>query len=747
MGDYWTKDELVDSLCGAGGSSYKFSNLNGHATHWEIGFPGAGSAGKYGLLTSELVDTNVCGPPDLAGNLFYAADCHGGLSVPQTEPEGKTLDLPQAFASLGVSAYLANSGFGWGLRCGLGYSELLVQMFTEELIDRGISTVGEAVNEAKSRYYTETLLLDNYDLKTLRQWRLTGIPNLELRVGPPASAPARWVDDGTGVERLGPVTVTRQVSGGAATAGRETDPSLPDHMTVLKLDFNLSADDVYTKYRTSGEEITGSCLPFPAAGQEPADRVQCQGCYYTWNGHHSTGEADLPVQPYVAYESNLDDLIRQGVLWKGARYEVEEDWAPTFGWLSSEGELPPNPVSLPRRVYIKPRGRYAPATKAATCVPAGENTGPIVFTTAEVEDDPDVLADYSILKLHRHVDLEVFYLPESGAGNPSCDQAGPIFGPALDGSDDYHDLEDDLLHWKVPMFDTSGVWRVLLVYDDNTVDAQGYGRWQPLELVEESPGVWSASLQLTDTSHVSYYLQAVDELGNVSWLLQNLDLPPSGIPFELPKLVDVTVPSVSVPWVDGAEGMTVDITVEIEPRKEMVAALAFSLDYDEACLDPDLDDNGILDDFLFTVPQGFTIELEFDPAGASGEIAVSIYDPSGPIGALPAGELLRVSFKVICSAPLATVSFSSVTFGDDWGQNLPGSGVSGGVRILSGLRGDCNGSGKVEVPDFTALGLEIDDGDGVFWADAIGGTFPGSPIGCDANANTEINAADLTCIS
>ncbi|MCP4661091.1 MAG: hypothetical protein GY856_37285, partial [bacterium] len=221
----------------------------------------------------------------------------------------------------------------------------------------------------------------------------------------------------------------------------------------------------------------------------------------------------------------------------------------------------------------------------------------------------------------------------------------------------------------------------------------------------------------------------------------NLDLPPSGIPFELPKLVDVTVPSVSVPWVDGAEGMTFDITVKIEPRQEMVAALAFSLDYDETCLDPDLDD------YTFTVPQGFTTELEFDPPGASGEIAASIYDASPPIGALPAGDLLRLSFKVICSAPLATVSFSSVTFGDDLGQNLPGSGVSGGVRILSGLRGDCNGNGKVEVPDFTALGLEIDDGGGVFWADAIGGTFPGSPIGCDANANTEINAADLTCIS
>jgi hypothetical protein len=30
-------------------------------------------------------------------------------------------------------------------------------------------------------------------------------------------------------------------------------------------------------------------------------------------------------------------------------------------------------------------------------------------------------------------------------------------------------------------------------------------------------------------------------------------------------------------------------------------------------------------------------------------------------------------------------------------------------------------------------------------ADTPGGTFPGNPVGCDANADTYVNAGDLSC--
>jgi hypothetical protein len=45
----------------------------------------------------------------------------------------------------------------------------------------------------------------------------------------------------------------------------------------------------------------------------------------------------------------------------------------------------------------------------------------------------------------------------------------------------------------------------------------------------------------------------------------------------------------------------------------------------------------------------------------------------------------------------------------------------------------------------SALVLEIFDGDGGNPVDAPNGTFPGHPIGCNANADGQIDAGDITC--
>jgi len=60
-------------------------------------------------------------------------------------------------------------------------------------------------------------------------------------------------------------------------------------------------------------------------------------------------------------------------------------------------------------------------------------------------------------------------------------------------------------------------------------------------------------------------------------------------------------------------------------------------------------------------------------------------------------------------------------------------------------RGDCNIDGKVDAGDASAIVLEVFDGDGDQAGDATGGTFAGTPFGCDANNDTFIQAGDLTC--
>lgn len=60
------------------------------------------------------------------------------------------------------------------------------------------------------------------------------------------------------------------------------------------------------------------------------------------------------------------------------------------------------------------------------------------------------------------------------------------------------------------------------------------------------------------------------------------------------------------------------------------------------------------------------------------------------------------------------------------------------------LFGDCNGDAVVNAADISATVLELFDGDGIFWLNAPGGTFPGN-FQCDSNADATINAADVSC--
>ena len=61
-------------------------------------------------------------------------------------------------------------------------------------------------------------------------------------------------------------------------------------------------------------------------------------------------------------------------------------------------------------------------------------------------------------------------------------------------------------------------------------------------------------------------------------------------------------------------------------------------------------------------------------------------------------------------------------------------------------RGDCNADNVVNGADVSGMVLEIFDGDGTNPAAVPGGTFPGDPIGCNANADAVVDAGDLSCI-
>ncbi len=217
-----------------------------------------------------------------------------------------------------------------------------------------------------------------------------------------------------------------------------------------------------------------------------------------------------------------------------------------------------------------------------------------------------------------------------------------------------------------------------------------------------------------------------------------------------------TEPALVIPiGVPTSIGNEVGVPIELSGNGEEIAGVAFSIDFDETCLDFDLTDanaDEIPDAVDFHVPASFDLSVSVDLLDTDGEIEITISDAT-PVETLADGDLATVHFTPTCAPALgdsiiAPVLFSSdpdVSFSDLAAVSIPGSAVDGSIAISYGIRGDCNDDGVVDVADMIGCELEIFDGDGDFWLDTPGGTFPGNPIGCDSNADTTVDAGDISC--
>ncbi|MGW8143856.1 MAG: TolB family protein [Anaerolineales bacterium] len=202
--------------------------------------------------------------------------------------------------------------------------------------------------------------------------------------------------------------------------------------------------------------------------------------------------------------------------------------------------------------------------------------------------------------------------------------------------------------------------------------------------------------------------------------------------------------------VSGSVGDTVSVPVEFLNGWN-IDSTAFSIDFDEFCLsfNPALPDA-----VTFNLPADFIRTWTYNGADKDGEIDISIYDHIPPRTVIPSGIIVRVklTIKATCmpapgSINNARVGFSSnppASFGSV-GQSIPGYASDGFVRILAGKLGDCNGDGKVDAGDLSALVLELFDGDGVLPSDTPFGTHAGNSIGCNPNQDIVVDAGDLSC--
>ena len=542
----------IDALRTKLGARYGVIGLAGHATHYEEGVPGNDALDIEGLSTAEIYGADGCGTTssgslDLSGAVVYAVGCHGGLSVPGScrGDASHSLDMPQTMLSRGAVAYVANSGYGWALRYGIGYGARLSQIFTEQMTSGGTVVVGDVVRQSKQRYYLEAPRFDPYDEKSVMEWTLYGLPMYAVKTGIQAAggqsnakvaAQGNLGEVSATSERLGAIRVRRLSRSGQDVPSAvpiAVPLKLPSFLTDVSLSFDFTAAGVYEKHDSSGRQLaSGAGCPDP------------NGCYYTLNGlvDRGTGEGDLPIEPYAIYDSRLSGTSQHGILWKGGTYDEESGWTPVIAQLVSNGGNSSNHGSAPRKIILRPTAqRPTPGTDSPVCKSSDLEVSSITVTGGEAVKQQVGDPVYSIMRRYRNVDVEVFYFNNRTSPSENCDRSGPSLGtPPFSGS--YHQVSGSTISWAVRASASSGVWRVIIVYNTNSVDAQGRGSWRPLELSDDGTGMFRGSLSVDTGTRVTYVIEAVDNRGNVSWFdYVSADLPASGVALGVPNPVDVTV--------------------------------------------------------------------------------------------------------------------------------------------------------------------------------------------------------------
>ena len=286
--DIWDADDLYDLYLA--GDSYDVNNINAHYTHYTLlSYAGYDTADYSDIITSTQIDDAA-----MKDTVVYTIGCHAGLNVPDEaapDPDAlglainPQLDHPQA---LNQAILVGSTGYGYGDDTGIGGTEELIGIFTEQLLTS--ATVGESLVNAKQIYRTGSTTWTAYDEKSSIQFTMYGLPQY---------------------------TVSNPVT--------------------------LSSESVLTAMSQTLDS-TGETLFFGNIALAPVETES--GDYYTSGGHYQSTPF-RPVQPKIVQPLTVNgNNFVHGVVLLGGTYEDIPGFDPVITRPTTEWELVTEEIQL-----------------------------------------------------------------------------------------------------------------------------------------------------------------------------------------------------------------------------------------------------------------------------------------------------------------------------------------------------------------------------------------------------------------
>lgn len=371
---------------------YKIQVIAGHAAHWVEGAPNNDNIQAHQLIAANGLD--------LSGALIYTPGCHAGLNVPPTD-SSKAIDLVQAFAGKGAN-YIGHTGYGWGHVYDIGWSEKLLQLYTQRLLKGQQASMGQALTAAKLDYFRQSGTLDAFDEKVMQTLIFYGLPMFTVQSG------------GAGA-----------LSGNDEFPGLQVSGAFPAFGVVAR-DYNLSPmmanDAVFGKQTTAA------------------------GDYYALGRSHNTEkQVGEPIQPLLFYTETLPAAQRgRGIVLRGATFSTQENFQPLLA-------APYNEYTAVTAATVQSAWAASGNTEAwyppvITELRADGNTATVVSQIGQYQPATKQLRLYSRLA------VEIFY-------NDSPDQIPPAI-QLVNGS--YGNKGQ--VQVKVGATDASGIRQVTIAY-------------------------------------------------------------------------------------------------------------------------------------------------------------------------------------------------------------------------------------------------------------------------------------------